>query len=173
VLTPLNIDYASVFSASNHIVHEHVKKYETGTSELKDLIQEVLHHPDFNPRDVNHDMHQRLMDSIAHCNIEVIDLWEGRDGAQEVMVYKLLVLKVLRELIGDESLAGHQQFAFVLYKDENGEHILACEANGSLMLQMAQEHIGPGTVLISIVLYIDGTFIKRRIPFHFDISCYI
>ena len=29
---------------------------------------------------------------------------------------------------------------------------------------MAQERIGPGKVPISIVLYIDGTFIKRGIP---------
>ena len=160
----MNIDDASMFSASERIVQEHVKKYKTGAAELKDLIQEVLHHPDFNPRDVDHDMHQRLMDCITHGNIEVIDLWEEGDGAQEVMLYKRPVLKVLRELIADERLAGRQHFVFVLYKDENGERILACEANGSVTFQMAQERIGPGKVPISIVLYIDGTFIKRGIP---------
>ena len=105
LLPPLNIDDASMFSASERIVQEHVKKYKTGAAELKDLIQEVLHHPDFNPRDVDHDMHQRLMDCIAHGDIEVIDLWEEGDGAKEVMLYKRPVLKVLRELIADEQRA--------------------------------------------------------------------
>ena len=94
-------------------------------------------------------MHQRLMDCIAQGDIEVICLCEEGDGAKEVMLYKRPVLKVLRELIGDERLAGCQHFAFVLYKDENGERILACDANGSLTFQMAQERIGPGKVPIS------------------------
>ena len=39
--------------------------------------------------------------------------------------------------------------------------VLACDANGSVTFQMAQEHINPGEVPISIVLYIDWTFMKR------------
>ena len=90
-----------------------MRKYKTGAAELKDLIQEVLHHPDFKPQDVqvDHDMHEQLMNCIA--------------------------------------------------EDEKGEHILACDANGSVTCQMAQEHINPGEVPISIVLYIDWTFMKR------------
>jgi hypothetical protein len=33
------------------------------------------------------------------------------------------------------------KFVFVLYKDEKGEHILACDANGSVTLKNAQERI--------------------------------
>ena len=65
LLLPLNVDDARVFSASERLAQEHVKKYKTGAAELKDLIQQVLHHQDFNPQDVDHDMHQRLMDCIA------------------------------------------------------------------------------------------------------------
>jgi hypothetical protein len=43
-------------------------------------------------------MHEWLMEQ---ANVEVIDLWEEGDGAQEVMLYMQHVLKVLRELIGD------------------------------------------------------------------------
>jgi hypothetical protein len=32
---------------------------------IKDLIQKVLHHPDFDPAEVDHDMHQRFMGAIA------------------------------------------------------------------------------------------------------------
>ena len=42
----------------------------------KDFIKQVLHHPDFDPAEVDHDMHERLMTAIEAGNIEVIDLWE-------------------------------------------------------------------------------------------------
>ena len=58
-LLSLNAEDASMFSVSEHIIQEHVKKYKTGAAELKDLIQQVLHHPDFNPKDIDHDMHQQ------------------------------------------------------------------------------------------------------------------
>jgi hypothetical protein len=64
------MDNASVFSASECLVQEHVKKNKTGAAELKDFIQRVLHHPDFNPDDVDHDMHERLMDCIAVGDVE-------------------------------------------------------------------------------------------------------
>ena len=65
---------------------------------MKDLIQQVLHHPDFDPRDVDHDMHQQLIQAIDEGNIEVIDLWEDGDGNQDVRLYKRPTLKGLREL---------------------------------------------------------------------------
>jgi hypothetical protein len=49
-----------------------MKKYKTGAAELKELIQQVLHHPDFDPRDVDHDMHERLMRCIKEEDIQVI-----------------------------------------------------------------------------------------------------
>ena len=51
-----------------------MKKYKSGAAELKDLIQQVLHHPDFDPQDVDHDMHDRLMRCIEDEDIQVIDL---------------------------------------------------------------------------------------------------
>ena len=56
-LPPLNAEDASMFSVSEPIIQEHVKKYKTGAAELKDLIQEVLHHPDFVVNDVDTNMH--------------------------------------------------------------------------------------------------------------------
>ena len=142
----------------------HVNKYKSGAAELKDLIQQVLHHPAFDAQDVDHDMHERLMRCIEDEDIQIIDLWEEGDGNQEVLLYKRPVLKVLRELISDERLAGSQHFGFKEYKNANGDRILACDANGSLTFQLAQIQVGEGTVPISIVLYIDSTFIKRGIP---------
>jgi hypothetical protein len=47
-LPPLDVDAANVFSQSEHILSEHVRQHNTYTTELKDLIQSVLQHPDFN-----------------------------------------------------------------------------------------------------------------------------
>ena len=158
------MDDASVFSASERLIQEHVKKYKMGSAQLQDLIQQVLHHEAFNPSEVDHDMHERLMACIEEGDVEVLDLWEEGDGDQEVMLYKRPALKVLRELLADLRLAGHQHLAFKEYKDANGARVLACDANGSITFQLAQIAVGEGKVPISIVIYIDGTFIKRGIP---------
>ncbi len=70
----------------------------------------------------------------------------------------------MTELISDERMAGRQHFGFKLSTDANGERVLGGDANGSLSFELAQFQLGPGTVPISIVLYIDATFIKQGIP---------
>ena len=62
------------------------------------------------------------------------------------------------------TLEGCQRFAFKEYKNANGDRILGGHANGSVSFQIAQARVGPGKVPISIVLYIDATFLKRGIP---------
>ena len=106
------------------------------------------------------------MKAIEDGDIQVLDLWEEGDGDQDVRLYKRPALKVLKELLSDERLAGHQHFGFKLYnlKNSQGSRVLACDATGSVTFQLAQMSVGPDTVPISIVLYIDGTFIKRGIP---------
>ena len=132
---------------------------------LKELIQKVLHHPEFDPQDVDHDVHERIMGAISDGEIEVHDMWDPGDGCQDVRFFRRPALKVLQELMGDARLAGHQHFAFKEYKDPaTGERIIACSANGSVSFQVAQIHVGVGIVPVSIELYVDGSFIKRGIP---------
>jgi hypothetical protein len=80
------------------------------------------------------------------------------------MVANGSAMKVLRELLADERLAGLQHFAFKEYRKARGDCILACDVNSSLTFQLAQIDVGPGKMPISKVLYIDWTFIKRGIP---------
>ena len=63
-----------MFTASERLIQEHIREYKNGAAKLKDLIQKVLCHPDFDPKDVDHDMHERLMRVIREGNIEVLDL---------------------------------------------------------------------------------------------------
>ena len=72
---------------------------------------------------------------------------------------------MLLELVADERLEGCQHFAFKEYKNANGDDcILGGHANGFVSYQIAQARVGPEKVPISIVLYIDATFLKRWIP---------
>ena len=91
---------------------------------------------------------------------------EDGGGEQNVRLFKRQALagKVSRELLADPRLAGCQHFAFKEYKDAGGARILGGHANGSVSFQLAQIRVGTDTVPISIVLYIDGSFIKRGIP---------
>ena len=52
-------------------------------------------------------------------------------------------------------------FAFKEYKDATGALIIGGHTNGSVTFQLAQIRVGEGVVPISIVLYVDGSFIKR------------
>ena len=44
---PLDADAANIFSRSERILQDHFRRHNTNAAELKDLIQSVLHHPDF------------------------------------------------------------------------------------------------------------------------------
>jgi hypothetical protein len=99
------------------------------------------------------------MDDMDAHNMKV----EG-DDEQELRFFKRKVEAVLLELLADERLEGCQHFAFKEDKSAKGEHIPGGHANGSVSFQIAQACVGPGKVLISIVLYIDATFRKCGIP---------
>ena len=131
--------------------------------DVKDLIQKVLHNDNFDADDVDHNMHERLMRAVAD-ELDIHDMWREGDGEQDVRFFKRKLEAVLRELLADERLAGCQHFAFKLYKNAKGERILGGHANGSVSFQIAQTRVGLGKVPISIVLYIDATFLKRGIP---------
>ena len=60
----LDEDAANVFSKCERILLDHATKTFMNASELKELIQEVLHHPDFDLDSVDHDLHERLIKAV-------------------------------------------------------------------------------------------------------------
>ena len=65
--------------------------------------------------------------------------------------------------VNASSMAGHQHFSFEMLINEDGE----CEfgaSNGAVSFQIAQLRSGPDCVPVSLVIYIDGSFIKHGIP---------
>ena len=55
-----------VFSSevSERIMQDFAQEKKLDATFIKDLIQKVLHHPDFDPDEVDHYMHERLMGAI-------------------------------------------------------------------------------------------------------------
>ncbi len=90
-------------------------------------------------------------------------MWEEGDGDPDVTFVKKKLEKVSRELMADPRMAGHQHYGFKLQVNPRGERIYACEANGSVAFQLAQLSMGPDTVPMALVAYIDGTFMQRGI----------
>jgi hypothetical protein len=82
------INLARKTNTFEHILQDHFRRHNTNAAELKDLIQRVLHHPDFNADEVDHDsdMHERLMRAVEEANIKVIDMWEDGDGPQDILL---------------------------------------------------------------------------------------
>ena len=71
--------------------------------------------------------------------------------------------------MSDIQLAGCQHFAFKEYLDPHGNRLFAGHANGSVSFQLAQLRIGEGKFPVSLVIYIDATYIKKGIqirPFY-------
>jgi len=159
-----NMEDGRAFTRSERILLDHQKLKRMSAVDLRDLIRDVLHNPEFNASEVDHNMHERLMRAVEEGEMDILDMWQDGDGEQDVRFFKRRVEIVLRELLADERLEGCQHFAFKEYKNSKGERILGGHANGSITFQLAQLRVGPGKVPISIVLYIDATFIKRGIP---------
>ena len=59
--------YSLQANVSFSLMIQDLRKYKNGAAKLKDLIQQVLHHLDFDPMDVEHNMHQRLRRAIVEA----------------------------------------------------------------------------------------------------------
>ena len=93
-------------------------------------------------------MHERLM--------RADDAWQEGDGQQDFrfLNHRVEVVTLLGELLADERLNCCQFYAYKEYKNGNGDSIPGGHANGSVSFQI---RVGPGKVLISIVLFMSAT----------------
>ena len=77
----LDEDASNVFSKSESLLLDHAAKKFKSLSELKELIQAVLHHPDFDLDSVDHDLHERLMKATLRsltCGRKVMETKTSR-----------------------------------------------------------------------------------------------
>ncbi len=164
MVPPLDKEAAGIITGSEAILKEFASRHSLNASTINDLIKDVLKNPAFNVDDVDTDMLQRLQASIDSGDIQIINMHSEGDGEQVLEMFMRPSEKVLRELMADVRLAESQHFAFHEYKDPRGNRLFAGHSNGSVSFQLAQIHVGEDKVPVSIVLYIDGTYLKKGIP---------
>ena len=165
LVPPLHPEEASgIISRSEQILKEYASKASLKAKDIIALIQDVLHNPEFNADDVDTDMLKRFADAIDSGDLEIISMHKVGDGAQKLELFKRPAEKVLRELMADVRLAGCQHFAFKEYLDPHGNRLFAGHSNGSVTFQLAQIRVGADKVPVSLVIYIDATYIKKGIP---------
>ena len=87
-------------------------------------------------------------------------MWKEGDGNQQLKFYLNDLGWVVQDLVQDPSLKGLQVFDFQVQKDSEGLRVFG-EATSSLKFQEAAAAVGPGKVPLSIIIYIDGTFMKH------------
>ena len=86
-----------------------------------------------------------------------------QDGDQDLLFLLRSLEDVLREVLGDDRMEGHQHFQFEISVDEDGRREFGA-SNGAVSFHIAQIRCGEGCTPISLVIYIDGSFIKHGIP---------
>jgi hypothetical protein len=111
LLPALDRDAADVITGSDNILKAYADKHSLTATAIMNLIKDVLKDPEFNANNVDTDMLQRLQAAIDSGDLQVINMHKDGDRPQILELFARPVGKVLRELIGDLRLAGHQHFA--------------------------------------------------------------
>ena len=97
------------------------------------------------------------------CSIvQEFDMLEEGDGDEQLVFLLLDLGSVVQDLLCDERLEGHQYFQFKEYFDSRGVRVCS-EGNGSLTFQAAAAKIGPDKAALSLVLYLDGTYVLSNV----------
>ena len=106
--------------------------------------------------------------AIERVKLIKVSLYKPGDGDQDLSFYFRKPLEVLQELISDVKAAGKQYFVYQEYKNEHGERVFY-HTNGTLWWQRAQERAveigGSGTGVLSIIVSIDATYVKKNTYF--------
>jgi hypothetical protein len=151
------------FSFSEMKLYKHAIAYKWTAEELIATIK-LIKSTDFKVEDVNVDLHKRVAAAIAQGHFTSHNMRESdRDGDQDLTFWIRSLEEVLLEVLGDERMAGHQHFTFEMLINEDGEREFGA-SNGAVSFQIAQLRSGPDCVPVSLVIYIDGSFIKHGIP---------
>ena len=151
------------FSFSEMKLYKHATKYRWTQDELIATIN-LIKSTDFKVEDVNVDLHKRVAAAIANGHFTSHNMRESDlDGDQDLTLWLRSLEDVLREVLGDDRMAGHQHFSFEMLTNDDGEREFGA-SNGAVSFQIAQVRCGPDCVPVSLVIYIDGSFIKHGIP---------
>jgi hypothetical protein len=99
----------------------------------------MLQRPDFDSKDIDPDLHQRMAKAVDDGRIKCFDLREGpADGDQDLNLWIRELEDVVREIMEDPIFKGNQNFHFEMDLDELGKRLYGGEANAAVSFQIGQ-----------------------------------
>ena len=129
-------DTLRAFSPSEMKLYRHATDHKWTVEELVSTIK-LIKSADFKVEDVNVDLHKRVAAAISQGKFTSHNMRESDlDGDQDLTFWLRSLEDVLREILGDERMDGHQAFRFEMSRTEDGERQLGA-SNGAVSFQLA------------------------------------
>ena len=129
-------------------------------AELKKVI-EMLQNPEFDSKDIDPNLHQRMAKAVDDGRIKCFNLREGAaDGDQDLNLWIRVVEDVCREIMEDPLFKGNQNFHFEMDLDALGKRMFGGEADAGVSFQIGQlryVHLHDEYILVRTG-YIPGTY---------------
>ena len=129
-------------------------------AELKKVI-EMLQNPEFDSKDIDPNLHQRMAKAVDDGRIKCFNLREGaEDGDQDLNLWISEVEDVCREIMEDPLFKGNQNFHFEMDLDALGKRMFGWEADAGVSFQIGQlryVHLHDEYILVRTG-YIPGTY---------------
>ena len=97
-----------ITTGSEQILKDYASASFLYAKDIKRLINDILHIPDFNADDVDKDMLEQFDNFIDSGDSKIISMHQEGDAAQKLELFKRPAEKVLRKLKADIQLAGCQ-----------------------------------------------------------------
>ncbi len=148
----------SEFELSRFCAEEKLRK------KTSDRLLSMLKKRDFVIEDIRAENIRALETLIADCSrskISVYDLWTKGDGKQEVKALLRSLTQIVVGILADIGFKDRQYLWFE-YRQKNGKNLFG-PANGAIWWQITVRQIGSGHVLIAIVIFQDGSWVKLNL----------
>jgi hypothetical protein len=146
------------FTLSKFCTEEKLKK------KTSDRLFAMLKRRDFVVEDIHAETIRELETLISDCSrskISEYDLWTQGDGKQEVKAYLRSLKQIVEGIFADLGFK-NLQYLWFEYREVNGERVFG-PANGAIWWQITVRHIGSGHVLIALVIFQDGSWVKMNL----------
>ena len=104
---------------------------------------------------------EKMISDTSGSNISEFDLWRKIDGKQEVKIYLRSLRRIIEDLVAHLGYRNLQHLHFE-YKEIDGERVFGA-ANGGIWWQITVRQIGAGHVLLAIVVFQDGSWVKMSL----------
>ena len=128
-----------------------------------DRLLSMIKRRDFVIEDIHAETIRELEILVSDCSrskISEYDLWTKDDGKQEVKVYLRSLRQIVEGILADLGFK-NLQYLWFEYREENGERVFG-PANSAIWWQITVRQIGSGNVLIAIVVFQDGSWVKMN-----------